>query len=314
MKEKENKRAAGLAVLEYPYVYAAWHVDPKDLSRVVSERKPFSGARRSVDDYRLCGVYGKAGLPYTVEEITGEMYPDLEPYQAIPLHFAEACRKAASENKKILVSSGYCAFAPAVLGGLQQALGPEKKVGVVWIDAHCDNVIVEESDRSDLRFVAVPMSTIAGQTMQDWGREYCRMLRPCAGEEILLGDGHCSDTEEFGNLERAGILRVTPEQFADSAFWRARVKALSGRVDAIYLMVDVDILKFDCIPAYFCYEPGGHDAETVMENIRAVMRTGKVAAFSCFCVDFDKYEQGGDTTYLNGMRLIAAGLEEWANE
>lgn len=308
----ERRSGRWSCVLEYPYAYAAWRLDPADLSRVVSERKPFSGARRSVDDYRLCGAYGKAGLPYSVEEITGEPYPELEPYQAIPLHLAEACRKAIQANKKVLVSSGYCALAPAALGGLQQALGPEKKVGVVWMDAHCDNVIVEESDRSDLRFVAVPMSTIAGQTMQDWGRKYCRMARPCTAEEILLGDGHCSDVEEFENLERAGISRVTPEQFADSAFWQTRVKALADRVDAIYLMVDVDILKFDCIPAYFCYEPGGHDIGTVMENVRTVMRTGKVAAFSCFCVDFDKYDQGGDITYLNGMRILAAGLEEWA--
>ena len=49
----------------------------------------------------------------------------------------------------------------------------------------------------------------------------------------------------------------------------------------------------------------------VMENVRIVMDTGKVAAFSCFCVDFDKYDQGGDVTYLNGMRVIGAGLEAW---
>lgn len=28
-------------------------------------------------------------------------------------------------------------------------------------------------------------------------------------------------------------------------------------------------------------------------------------------LQFDKYEQGGDVTYLNGMRVIGAGLESW---
>ena len=79
----------------------------------------------------------------------------------------------------------------------------------------------------------------------------------------------------------------------------------------MFLMVDADIMNGGCIPAYFCEEPGGHDVRKVMENVRAVMETGKVEAFACFCVDFDKYDEGGDVTYLNGMRVIGAGLEAW---
>ena len=310
--EKTENNARRLAVLEYPYLYAAWHVCREDHARAVSERRPFSGARRSVDLYREKGTYGKVGLPYTVEEITGAPYPALAPHEAIPLHFAEACRRAAAAGDRILTSSGYCAFAPAVLGGLQQALGPEKKVGLVWVDAHCDNVIVEETERPDLRFVAVPLSTIAGQTMRDWGRDFCRMARPLTAGEILLGDGHCSGAEEYENLARAGIDRVLPAEFADTARWAARVQALADRVDAIYLMVDVDILRNEYIPAYFRPEPGGHALETVLGNVRAVMRTGKVLAFSCFCVDFDKYAQGGETTFESGRQIIEAGLAAWA--
>ena len=247
-----------------------------------------------------------------MEEITGAPYPALAPHEAIPLHFAEACRRAAAAGDRILTSSGYCAFAPAVLGGLQQALGPEKKVGLVWVDAHCDNVIVEETERPDLRFVAVPLSTIAGQTMRDWGRDFCRMARPLTAGEILLGDGHCSGAEEYENLARAGIDRVLPAEFADTARWAARVQALADRVDAIYLMVDVDILRNEYIPAYFRPEPGGHALETVLGNVRAVMRTGKVLAFSCFCVDFDKYAQDGETTFESGRQIIEAGLAAWA--
>ena len=42
------------------------------------------------------------------------------------------------------------------------------------------------------------------------------------------------------------------------------------------------------------------------------MRTGKVLAFSCFCVDFDKYAQGGETTFESGRQIIEAGLAAWA--
>ena len=299
-----------LQVLEYPYCYGAWRLDPADHSRVTAEKVTFSG-RRSVEDYRLCGVYGKMGCPYTIEEITGDETPELELWQSVPLGFAKACERAAREGKKILVSSGYCAFAPAILGGLQRALGPEKTVGVVWMDAHCDNLIVEQTQRTDLRFVSFPLSVIAGQTMEKWRKEACLLERPCSGETILVGDGHCSGPEGLENLQRAGIVRAAPQAFACAEQWDEKVEQLAQRVDAIFLMVDVDILQSRYIPAYFRREPGGHTMETVTRNIASVMKTGKVAAFACFCVDFDKYDQGGDVTYLNGMRLIGTALEAW---
>lgn len=297
--------------MEYPYLYAAWRVDKQNPHNVFSERKNFSSDRRALEDYHLCGVYGKAGLPYETVTIDGSPYPDLEPYQAIPLHFATECQKAVQENKKVLIASGYCAFAPAIVGGLEQALGEDKKTGVVWVDAHCDNVIVEEAQHDDLRFVGFPLSTIAGQTMRDWGKQYCKLERPCPGEQILVGDGRRSGAEELHNLRQAGIPRVTEEQFEDSSYWKKQVEKLAEKVDAIFLMVDVDIMNSACVPAYFRQEPGGHDVSKVMENVRIVMETGKVAAFACFCVDFDKYSAGGDITYLNGMRVIGAGLEAW---
>ena len=53
------------------------------------------------------------------------------------------------------------------------------------------------------------------------------------------------------------------------------------------------------------------ELETVARNIRIAMETGKVAAFSMFCFDFDRYECGGERTYASGMRLIQAGLDSW---
>ena len=162
MKQDAN----GLSVLEYPYTYAAWKVDPENHDRAFSERKAFSKERRALEDYHLCGVYHKAGVPFTVTEINGFCHPELEPFQSIPLQLAQECEKAIRAGEKVLIPSGYCALAPAVVGGIQQATGTDKKIGVLWVDAHCDNVIVEKTVRSDLRFVGIPLSTIAGQTME----------------------------------------------------------------------------------------------------------------------------------------------------
>ena len=55
-----------LTVFEYPYQYAAWRVNRENPEMVIAERRPFESGRRAVEDYRLCGVYGKTGEPYCV--------------------------------------------------------------------------------------------------------------------------------------------------------------------------------------------------------------------------------------------------------
>lgn len=300
-----------LTVLEYPYPYAVWRVDQKDPSRAISERKPFGAGRRAVEDYQLCGVYGKAGVPYHTTVVDGLCYPNLPPHEAIPLELAERCCEAVKLGNKVLISSGYCALAPAVVGGIQQAIGVDKRIGVVWIDAHGDNRIVSRSVEPEVRFVSFPLSTILGQTMEDWRTRFCKLEKPCTGTQVLISDARCGAAQEQENLLHTGVRWLNEQQFEDPQGWAEQVQKFSSEVDAIFLMVDVDIMASEYVPAYFRREPGGHSVWTVMQNVRTVMQTGKVAAFACFCVDFDKYEQGGDVTYLNGMRVIGAGLESW---
>lgn len=302
---------SGLTVLEYPYQYAVWRVDQGNPCKVISERKLFGPGRRAVEDYRLCGVYGKAGLPYRITTVDGKSHPNLLPYEAISLELSERCCDAVKQRNKVLISSGYCALAPAIVGGIQQAIGIDKRIGVVWIDAHGDNRIVSSSTEPEVRFVSFPLSTILGQTMEDWRTHFCKLEKPCSGEQILISDARCGAAQEQEGLRQAGVRWLDELDFEDHMAWKAQVRQLSEEVDAIFLMVDVDIMSSDYVPAYFRQEPGGHSVWTVMRNVQTVMKTGKVAAFACFCVDFDKYEQGGDVTYLNGMRVIGAGLESW---
>ena len=72
----------------------------QDHSKAFSVRKAFSDSPRAVEDYHLCGVYHKAGLPFTVTEINGLDRPELEPFQSIPLQLAEECEKAVAAGKK----------------------------------------------------------------------------------------------------------------------------------------------------------------------------------------------------------------------
>ena len=77
------------------------------------------------------------------------------------------------------------------------------------------------------------------------------------------------------------------------------------------LAIDADILKTEAIPAYIKAVPYGQEVETVARNAGIVMDTGKVAAVSLFCFDFDRYDQGGEQTYASGAAILGECLSRW---
>jgi len=150
-----------------------------------------------------------------------------------------------------------------------------------------------------------------GQTYEYWRKDICGLKKPIEGAHLLIGDTRANEGEMDHTMEKAGVIHVSHDQFACCNIWQKKVNDFAKDVDAIYLSVDVDILNKKYIPAYEKEVENGHDIETVMQNIHAVMNTGKVNAFSMFCLDFDHYEHGGKETYRNGMKLISSGLEAW---
>lgn len=306
---KKNSR---ISVVECKYCYNQWRFDTSSKERkIISGLKEFKHPR-DVDLYHQHDIYSKGGVPYTIIEIDYENYKEYEPYVGVTRNFSDAVYESIRKGDAVLVATGYCAHAPAIVGGIQRAIGTDKKIGVIWIDAHSDNRIIETSLSKDLRFVGIPISVIAGQTFDEWRRSACGLSVPCEGKNMLVSDGRMNDEEFNRNLESAGILKLDSRGFEDEKTWRNAVKMLSDQVDAVYLSVDADILKEEYIPAYAKSVPGGHDIQTVMRNIRIVMQTGKVLAYSLFCVDFDRYEMNGEKNYISGMRLIEAGLESWS--
>lgn len=304
------KELKELEIIECKYCYAAWTV------QAAGGREQFSSSikefahRREVDLYHLCGVYHTAGVPFHIHEVDYSRYDQYAPYDGITRDFSDAVCRGVRQGKAVLAAGGYCNYAPAIAGGLQKAVGADKRIGLIWIDAHSDNQIAECSG-APVRLVAVPVSVMAGQTLPHYRRETCGLEFPLKGENMLLCDTRDTYEEEEANMEKAGMIRPGASVFADSGKWREAVEALAARVDAIYLSVDADILKSRYIPAYFDEVSGGHEIDTVMRNIEIVMKTGKVNVFSMFCTNFDRYEQGGEYTALSGMKLIASGLRSW---
>ena len=303
------RKPKGLTVVECDCRECYWRLDRKGKNFEIFDPVSKYEQRRDVDLYHLCGVYGRMGVPADVREISYGQYQQYRPSDGIPRNFSDLVCEAVKNGNAALVPAGFCMYAPAVAGGVQRALGKDRKLGLVWIDAHSDNRIAEE--RESTTFVGIPVSAMAGQTCSEWRKKSCGLEVPLKGENMLLSDIRICDEEGLRNIENAGITVLTSSDFENSRVWDSAVEDLASRTDAIYLSVDMDILRHEYTPAYIKNVPGGHTIERVMRNVRTVTGTGRVAAFSLFCADFDRYQDQGEWTYFNAMKIIAAGLENW---
>ena len=132
------RQVSGLQVVECKYCYNKWTVEIKDgqprfCSQVREYRQP-----RDVDRYHRSGLYERLGVPVERYEVERERYPDRPVYAAITRDFSDGVCRGAARGDVVLAVGGYCNYAPAIVGGLQRALGADRTIGVVWMDAHGD--------------------------------------------------------------------------------------------------------------------------------------------------------------------------------
>lgn len=266
--------------------------------------------RRELDDYKYCGVYRTAGVPFDVSAIASvdTEKPHEEQVRAVS-RLAEAGLK---DGKCVVMTGGGCSHAIGMVGGLQQALGKDVKIGFIWLDAHGD-FNTPESTESGL-VGGTPLATIAGlcrgEAYESWMRA-AGMTGPLEQGNIIHTDGRDLDPGEIANLDTTSVVRLDTAAFCDPEKWGEAVRALAGRVDVIYLHIDGDILDAQFTPGQYTARTGGAHVETAMDNIRAVMETDKVIAFSLVSMFHENDNPAKELCTLNGMRLIAAAFRNW---
>lgn len=302
-----------LTVIECPYSYAAWTVAREGDGLCYTSREQRFEHREMTEDYRACGVYGAAGVPFEVHRL-GERGAKDPLHVSIPREVSDLVCTTVASGGNVLLASGYCVYVPAMLGGLQRALGEGVRIGMVWIDAHADSVVIERSAEATTTLVGVPVSTALGLTCPDWRVEACGLMRPLHAGDVVMSDLRSSDEETLATVQNAGCVMIDEAGFEDGTVWKHAVRELANRVDVIHVAIDADILRPEFVPAYYRVETGGHTPWKVLENLSCVFETGKVRTLSTLCFDFDKGGVEGDATCLNGMRIIAGALSQWGGQ
>lgn len=300
-----------LAIIESPYGDLNWGPDPNHIHPGIYSDIQLWKKYRELDDYKLCGIYGKAGVPYCTEEITYSPFEKEDVYLTLTRQISDSVFHHLSNKEAILLTGGYCKDAVAVCGGIQRALGTNRKVGIIYLDAHSDMSTPELTHTGILG--GMDLAVILGFTMPHW-REAAGLTVPFNDQHVILSDFREAETDDDGALpivQNSKISWLKGNIFENEIQWTKAVNALAEQVDAIYLHIDADVLNHKHVPNAACVASGGPSIETVMRNIRIIMSTGKILVYGTYGFYFDTDIPGQDSLTLSGLRIVSAGLESW---
>lgn len=285
-----------LTVIEVPYDATVYAPGPREL-----------------DLYKEEKLYETAGLPVdlVVASYDHENYPSdtdtFESQMALGKEIADRAAEALKRGDRLLMVGGNCGPAVALAGALRQAF-PDKRLGLIWLDAHGD---LNTPDTSASGMIGgMPFGVCWGNSLPQW-QEAVGLAPPFRQEDCLLSDGRNLDPPEVEMLQRSKVRYLNTEQLKDRARFSREVALIAGQVDGIYLHIDADILDGRYVPDHKTVEYNGPDMEEVKGAIDAVMQTGKVLAYAVVSVYFPNGRPGKDISARSGLELVRQGLLGW---
>ena len=260
--------------------------------------------------YQDADAYAAAGMPFTRVE------PRLEDAARTPDEItnigllggaiADEVAAARREGRAVLMVGGNCCHITGVLGGLQDAHGPETRIGLIWFDAHGDFNTAKTTLSGMLG--GMPVAVAAGLTHPNW-RELSHIAAPLPTDRIILVDVRNLDPAEEQLIQSTDAVIAAAAPGFPGEDLESAVTALSKKVDLIFLHIDSDILDERYTPNHKTKEPNGPDIDQVKDAIETVMATGKVAAYAVVSVYGEG--EGAEVNIAAGIELIKTGLANW---
>ncbi|MEP7338200.1 MAG: arginase [Acidobacteriota bacterium] len=254
--------------------------------------------RRGVDmgpsAVRVAGLNERmATLGYEVTDAGNILVRNPEMMQITDRHakylpeIAEACQKLADQVEAALEAGS----TPIVLGGDHSiAIGSvaglaafhrkrDKKVGVIWFDAHGDMNTPESSPSGNIH--GMPFAAILGHGAKDL-TEISGFAPKVSPEDCVLIGARSVDPEEAVALKASGIRVVTMRELdergmsavMDEAMWLA-----SRRTAGFHVTMDMDFVDPDYAPGVGTPVPGGPTYRESHLAMEKVADSGKMLSF-----------------------------------
>ena len=195
---------------------------------------------------------------------------------------SDEVRDAVRAEEFPLVLAGNCISCLGTVAGI----GAER-TGVVWMDAHGDFNTPDTTSSGFLDGMA--LSILVGE---GWDAATATIpgFRPVAEEDVILVGARDLDAGERTRLERSAVRRLDPAEATEGDAVDEVLADLAGRVDALYLHVDLDVLDPSVGRANPFSVPGGLAVEAVLDWVDRLEGVAPVgaAAFTAYAPDVDR--------------------------
>jgi arginase len=243
---------------------------------------------------------------------------DIASTLAIDAMLASAVATALDAGRMPLVLAADCISCLGSLAGMRLGCrpstpasatspgAPEVRLGAVWLDAHADFNTTATTVTGYLDGMALAAAT---------GREFAALsgslpgFRRIAPGDVLHMGGRSFDPGEAEALEAAGV-RTFPASALRSGAPPARLRehfvALAGRVDAVYLHIDLDVLDPAEGIANAYSAPGGVTAAELEAVVRACLADLPVRSMAITAYD-PEFDQPGWVAAIAAELIAAAG-------
>lgn len=254
-------------LLAFALVFAAIPCDGVAADRIVVDviKQPYGGAR-NVAEISMNPDYIHAG---GLERLIDEWHADLlRPVQDVRLrpdqdrqygawnrmalansNMAELVRQSRDDAALIVGLESNCNVLLGMLAGLKyDEAGNSRRVGLVFIDAHGDFNVPETTLSGMLG--GMPVAVAAGHALHNI-RKTSGLDEPLPMSDIVWGGVRDLDPLEADRFREYEVQQFSVEDVRKlSGNLRQQMDNLSGRVDAIYVHIDMDVLDPAEVPGH----------------------------------------------------------------
>jgi arginase len=201
---------------------------------------------------------------------------------------ATAVQRAIARGDTIIALGGDHSAALGTIMGAATALGSQKTLGVIWIDAHADCNTHETSITGNVHGqVAAAAMGFGHPLLTKIGRH----VLPEHFVSIGLKD---LDLKEIEFMRREGVHAVTMLDIAERGLSRAilAIQALQRRVDAVWISMDMDAIDVSYAPGVGMPNDGGLTRREVLSLTQYIGKSCPVIGFDIVEVSPQKDVRG----------------------
>lgn len=228
---------------------------------------------------------------------------------ALGRHTADIVCKSLSDGNPVLVLAGDDTATIGVVSGVQQACG-DKRLGLVWIDAHADFNTPETSFSGIL--AGMPVAILAGLAGPIW-RESANLKYTIPTDQIVIAGLRSTDEKEQNLLKSTNIRVIEAKSPQRSQLYENALDRLTDHVDVVVVNLDLDVLDPQYVPSASTPEANGLSIKQAAWMVNQVTRRGKTAVV---CVTSLNPRAGsrGEKSVNSTLQLLEQALTDWKLE